>query len=649
VALKNLDLPTSLPATAESAIGAVARRLAGESTHVFRCLRVAAGGVQKGPLWNLDADVFVGLPIRTMLLDPGSQLSADQEAGFSATGLVKIRAVPDKDGDPRLGILRSFTIFSDGTGASVALLEEPGATEIQIRWSWGDPQRFVQRLATGAEELWDCGTESVAPLPPSRPTVAPVSGTSSVVKEDSPGEAWTKPTSFFIPSEIHPRDYQKDAMRAWLEAGGRGILAMATGAGKTLTALCLACKVAEQNRPLVIVVVCPFLNLATQWIREMAQFGLTPIGCFHSREKWERLLQEAYQRVAAGLTNCISVVVSNATFLSPVFQSALRPTLAQHLLIADEVHNLGAANLRNALPKGISLRLGLSATPERHGDAAGTEAIFDYFGEVVFEFGIDRAIREGVLVPYRYHPVVVDLTDDEAGSYRELTARIARAWSRSEDADESEQLKMLLIKRARSLASAANKLPALSEVLRTHGEAVEMAIVYCGDGTVECPATAEVDRQILAVTRLLGEGHQLKVRKFTCDESPEDREGILTALRNGGLHAVVAIRCLDEGIDVPDVRLGFLLASSTNPRQFIQRRGRLLRRAPGKTKAIIYDFIVRPPDFGGESDANAFNVERRLFGRELERVLEFCRSAENGPIALQQLQGLRLNYNLLAH
>ena len=452
-----------------------------------------------------------------------------------------------------------------------------------------------------------------------------------------------------IPRDICLRDYQRDAIREWIRNGGRGILAMATGAGKTLTALCLACNVAEQNRPLVIVVVCPFLNLATQWIREMAQFGLNPIACFHSREKWERLLQDAYQRVSAGLSDCMAVVVSNATFLSPAFQSALRPSLAQHLLIADEVHNLGAANLRKALPESISLRLGLSATPERHGDAAGTRAIFDYFGDVVFEFGIERAIKEGVLVQYRYHPVLVDLTDDEADSYRELTARIARAWSNSEDADESDQLKMLLIKRARLLASAANKLPALSEVLRTHGQAIEMAIVYCGDGTVECPATAEVDRQILAVTRLLGESHHLKVRKFTCDESSEEREGILTALRRGNLNAVVAIRCLDEGIDLPDVRLGFLLASSTNPRQFIQRRGRLLRRAPGKTRAVIYDFIVRPPDFGGESDANAFNVERRLFGRELERVLEFCRSAENGPIALQQLQDLRLTYNLLAH
>lgn len=551
-------------------------------------------------------------------------------------------------------------LFTDAVGDHICVVSACEATgffdgvgSFEVAWSWGDPRRKAAMEVERFDRIWAGETNDWQPSPHAntRPPDALDDGAeeTSRVAEDPPGV--TKPTieGFAIPPEIHLRDYQKEAIREWINHRGRGILAMATGAGKTLTALCLAFKIAEQNKPIVILVVCPFLNLAMQWIREMERFRLAPVACFHSREQWERPLQEAYQRASAGLTKCVSVVVSNATFLSPAFQAALRPALAQHLLIADEVHNLGATHLRNALPEWISLRLGLSATPERHGDAAGTQAIFDYFGDVVFEFGIDRAIKEGVLVPYRYHPVLVELTEDEAGNYRELTAKIARAWSKAEDEDESDQLKMLLIKRARLLAAAANKLPALSAVLRAHGEPVEKAIVYCGDGTVECPATAELDRQIIAVTRLLGDSHSLKVRKFTCDERPDEREEILTALRSGGLNAVVAIRCLDEGIDVPDVRLGFLLASSTNPRQFIQRRGRLLRRAPGKVRAVIYDFIVRPPDFGGGSDSDSFNIERRLFRRELERIIEFCRSAENGPIALQQLQDLRVRYNLLAH
>jgi superfamily II DNA or RNA helicase len=212
----------------------------------------------------------------------------------------------------------------------------------------------------------------------------------------------------------------------------------------------------------------------------------------------------------------------------------------------------------------------------------------------------------------------------------------------------SDSLMFLLIKRARLIASAANKMPALSTVLRSLDAPVEKAIVYCGDGRVEQPLTEDDERQILAVTKLLGEEHGLRVRKFTYEESMEDRESILSALRDGSLDAVVAIRCLDEGIDLPDVRMGFLLASSTNPRQFIQRRGRLLRLAPGKTRAVIYDFIVAPPDFGGESDHKSFNLERKFFRRELERIQEFCASAENGPAALNSLHDLRLHYNLIA-
>jgi superfamily II DNA or RNA helicase len=150
------------------------------------------------------------------------------------------------------------------------------------------------------------------------------------------------------------------------------------------------------------------------------------------------------------------------------------------------------------------------------------------------------------------------------------------------------------------------------------------------------------------VARLLGEKHGLRVRNFTFRETSQEREEILRDLSSGFLDGVVAIRCLDEGIDLPDLRMGFLLASSTNPRQFVQRRGRLLRNSTGKDRAIIYDFIIQPPDLGGRLDDNSFNMERSFFQRELKRIVEFCRMAENGPEALHSLQALRLKYNLLS-
>lgn len=226
------------------------------------------------------------------------------------------------------------------------------------------------------------------------------------------------------------RPYQKDAIRAWSKAGGRGIFAMATGSGKTLTALVLTSKVAERNRPLVLVVVCPFINLCRQWIREIATFGVDAIPCFEGRQRWEAQLEEGYQRLAARLDQVFVIVATNATFQSGAFQCRLRPRVdagnLHHLLIADEVHNLGADQARNALPDGITLRLGLSATPERHFDPAGTAAVLDYFGPIVYQYTLSQAIADGRLCRFRYHPILVDLTDAEADEYLEITTRLAR-------------------------------------------------------------------------------------------------------------------------------------------------------------------------------------------------------------------------------
>jgi DNA phosphorothioation system restriction enzyme len=592
-------------------------------------------------------------------------------AWLIADGSLEIRLALRLDSEGRIanGLYHEkIGIFTDEEDNHVAFAGSANETagglvtnfeSIKVFWSWDDSQGRVAEEISNFESLWNNQTRGLRVLEFTRVSRDLLRKYQSSHRPQAEERAHKIRTELApvapgtIPASLVPRDYQKDAMRAWITAGGRGILAMATGAGKTLTALYLACKLLEkkENRPMVIVVVCPYLNLAYQWIREMAKFGIAPVQCFASRALWEPELQEAYQKLAAKLTPVVGVVVTNKTFLSSGFQAALKPGLAVHLLIADEVHNLGAPRLKEMLPEHITLRLGLSATPERHHDAEGSQAIFDYFGKPVFEFGIADAIKQGVLVPYTYHPVVVQLTEPEAAEYIELTEKILRLFPGQADDSISEALKTLLIKRARLLASAANKLPALAKILKSLKEPLERAIVYCGDGSVECPLTEELDRQITVVTRMMGDELGLRIRRFTCQESGEEREAIIADLKDRDLNAVVAIRCLDEGIDIPDVRIGFLLASSTNPRQFIQRRGRLLRRSEetGKKRAVIYDFIVEPPDFGGKLDDKAFNLERRFFERELQRILEFCGTAENGPEAIHQLETLRRNYNLVAH
>ena len=592
-------------------------------------------------------------------------------AWLAARGALEVRLairLNDK-GQMTRGIYHEKTgVFSDAAGAHVAFAGSANETEgglvenfesIKVFWSWDDPQSRVKEEMENFDALWENRTRGLRvlefsktarellkryrqPLPP---------GEDAVIAEDP--VPYGLPAVPKIPGWVQLREYQELAIRRWLEAKGQGLLAMATGTGKTLTALVLAMRVYGKNQPMLLVVVCPFINLAEQWVRELAQFGIPATRCYHSSERWRTEAQDAVQRLQSKLDAIRALVVTNRTFLKPVFQSTLRPESFHHFLIADEAHNLGAEHAADVLPQGIKLRLGLSATPKRHMDDPGTQRLLEYFGGVVFEFGIKEALKtpaspgseKTVLCPYEYHPVLVSLDDDEAEEYLALSERLARCMGTDEDGNPSEMAKRLLIARARLLAGARQKLPALDATLRGLEHPPRKAIFYCGDGTTDDLTSEQELRQIDAVTRLIGMEHNLHVRTFTCREKASEREEILGGLRNGSLDGVVAIRCLDEGIDLPDMRMGFLLASSTNPRQFVQRRGRLLRNAPGKDRAIIYDFIVQPPDLSG--DGTSFNLERSLFKRELTRISEFCETAINGPQALHALLQLRMDYGLL--
>jgi DNA phosphorothioation system restriction enzyme len=591
-------------------------------------------------------------------------------AWLAAAGLLEIKLALrlDQKGDYSRGIFHEKAgVFTDAAGNHVTFSGSSNETagglvenfeSIKAFCSWKDTEGRVQEEIDNFEALWNNSTPGLRVMDFSRagkdlleryrdPERPPPGFPKHRAEEPAPKSDFRPPAGFDL------RPYQADAIRAWSKNGGRGILAMATGSGKTLTALTLASKVAEKNRSLVLIVVCPYINLCRQWIREMAAFGLNPVAAFEGRDKWQTLLEEGYQRVSVGLSPIHAVVTTNATFMSESFQARLQPRSASgafhHLLIADEVHNLGASGIKATLPDGIAMRLGLSATPERHHDPVGTQTVVDYFGGVVYEYTLDQAIADGRLCPYRYYPVVVELTEPEAEEYAEISAKLAKIMPGADKNEEIEQGAMrLLIKRARLLGGAANKMPALDNLIAALPERPHKAIFYCGDGRTTDSITDDEVRQIQAVARLLGEKHGLRVRNFTYRESSQEREEILRDLTSGFLDGVVAIRCLDEGIDLPDLRMGFLLASSTNPRQFIQRRGRLLRNSAGKSRATIYDFIVSPPNYDGIHDDAAFNMERRFFQRELTRIVEFCRMAENGPEALNSLHQLRLTYNLLS-
>jgi superfamily II DNA or RNA helicase len=275
--------------------------------------------------------------------------------------------------------------------------------------------------------------------------------------------------------------------------------------------------------------------------------------------------------------------------------------------------------------------LALSATPDRWFDDLGTVALRDYFGETVYAFPLEQAIGVS-LTHYYYYPHFVALTDDEMERYEELSVRIARLAHREDD-EGQQALRMLLIRRADLLNRAVNKLKALAELVDLSDE-IEHALFYCAPG------------QIDEVVRLLGWEKGLRVHTFTAEEAANERQQLLKDFANGDLQGLVAMKCLDEGVDVPTTRTAFFLASSSNPREFVQRRGRVLRRAPGKEFSVIYDLVATPP-VTSSPDPAVFQVERSILRRELQRFKEFANPARNKHQALDAVWGLARQYGLM--
>ncbi|MGF1672216.1 MAG: DNA phosphorothioation system restriction enzyme [Rivularia sp. (in: cyanobacteria)] len=452
-----------------------------------------------------------------------------------------------------------------------------------------------------------------------------------------------------IPQFLQLRGYQKQAANNWFANNGRGTLKMATGSGKTITALAITYELYCQINLQILLVVCPYRHLVTQWARECEKFGLKPILAFENVRNWQTQLSTQLYNVHSGSQPFLTVITTNSTLISDGFQSQLKYFPQKTLIIGDEAHNLGSPKLEESLPRSIGLRLGLSATPERYFDEVGTESLFNYFGAVLQpEFTLKDAITQGALVRYLYYPIPIELTESESYAYAKLTHKIGRAlfYRQQENVDltnieDNEDIKALLIQRARLVSGAENKLNALRELMRTRSETTH-TLFYCSDGCQEAQGKANL-RQLKEVTRILGVDLGYRVSTYTAETSLVERETLRNQFESGELQGLVAIRCLDEGVDIPAIKTAVILASSSNPRQFIQRRGRILRPHPNKERATIFDMIVLPPDL----DRKTKDVERNLLRKELRRFVEFADLADNAGEARMKLLDLQKRYGLL--
>lgn len=554
----------------------------------------------------------------------------------------------------KLGIFatdQGSVVFTGSANESASgLLANFESIEVFRSWIPGESERVERRIAD-FEALWadeTAGLEVLGfPEASRRQLLERYRPSDELPPEpwDTEGDLIVPGTfrTFRIPETLELRDYQKDAIRNWWVADGKGIWEMATGTGKTITALAALSKLWEAYRDelsMLTVVTVPYQHLADQWAEEARRFGVTPILCYEGQSRWSDQLDAALAVLRGDQHRLVFVIAVNATYCSDAFQDRLRAAPGTLTLVSDEAHTAGAKSMRRLLPEAARFRLGLSATPDRHMDPEGTSAIRSYFGRSVYELGLKQAIALGALVPYRYFPIVVELTEEELDEYVDLTMKIVAALGPERELDPDNMptsVDLLLFKRARLIGSAANKVQALRGAI-TPFRSDTHSLVYCADRTGDDP-------QMNQVLELLGKELGIRTNTFTSEEDRPARVQLLRRFESGDLQALVAIRCLDEGVDIPATRRAFILASSQNPRQFIQRRGRVLRRSPGKESAEIFDFLVSPPDLS--DDPSTRNLERRLVGRELMRAVELCDAATNTVDALAALRPLRQRYDLL--
>ena len=457
---------------------------------------------------------------------------------------------------------------------------------------------------------------------------------------------------FRIPESIELHDYQIKAIDTWMNKGCRGIFDMATGTGKTYTALGALAKLSEKlENHLAVVIVCPYQHLVEQWVEDICAFGVKPLICY-SRYNWKKTLARMISDYSLGITDNFCVITTNATFVTPAMQNELAKMNGDFCLVVDEAHNFGSKKQIACMSEKFNFRLALSATIVRHHDEYGTQRLFNYFGDKCIEYTLKEAIADGKLTPYYYYPVIVSFNEEELHEYVEITDKVAKILKRVPHGDDLPQsAERLLIKRGRIIAGAQEKVVKLKEVITPYQNANHL-LVYCGATRVESLYLNETaidsddQRQIDEATSLLGNVLGMRVTQFTAAEDSRQRELIKEQFSKGEIQALVAIKCLDEGMNIPGIETAFILASSTNPKEYIQRRGRVLRKAPGKQYAKIYDFITLPRPLDEYSFQSSIQAELSLVKREVERMRDFQELSENPSDVTEIIRAITEKYNL---
>lgn len=445
-------------------------------------------------------------------------------------------------------------------------------------------------------------------------------------------------------------EHQNAAVEKWLNNDGIGIFEMATGTGKTFAALECVRRVMDRENRLVTVIACPQTHHIRQWLGDLTEFGISceTVVADSSTPNWKDKLVDGLLDIRNGIVDKLVVFTTHASFPSDFFVQEIRSSKAELFLVADEVHGIGAPKRKTGLLDEYHYRLGLSATPTRWFDLEGTENLLEYFGGTVFELDLKKAITtrnpstgKTYLAPYVYKPFFVELTDEELEGYQKESEKIARSYHRTKDEKERQEwFHLLCIKRQRIVKNALNKYRALYEILDSAGD-LDRCLVYCMPEQIDRVQEILNDRNIIQHKFTMTEGTTPQQRFGGLSE----REFLLKEFAAGKYQALVAMTCLDEGVDIPSARSAIIMASTGNPREYIQRRGRVLRQSPRKDRAVIYDVIVIP-SLTRETSDDMIRLERKILTKELKRYKEFAEAATNTVECLMKIEKIQEKFRI---
>ena len=564
-----------------------------------------------------------------------------------------------------------YGVFTDANGDKVAFagsanfsqsaLEVNGET-VLVFTSWNDKDRIID-LENKFSHNWAGDNEHLIHIPIEKVTSYirdkfGVLKLSQLINNeinlrdiddfDVPSSFVSKPLPNYLiekleQKELEPRfpfpeerDIQVNAYNAWLKNERQGIFAMATGSGKTVTALNCLLKEYKKSKCYKAIIVVPTRALVLQWEDEVRNFNFQEIVSTHTDTDWKTLLARYTTKSLLNPNKNLIIVTTYATFIRKHMQDFVKNTrgIEDFIYIADEAHNLGSRGPLRHLPTSIRYRIGLSATPERIYDEIGSKKIYDFFNseppKYTYRFTMKDAINAGILCRYDYTPLFVSLTNDEMEQYRLRTEQL-RKFIDPKTGKYTKDAEMLLMARKRIIHKAANKKQKVAELLdyQKCRSNLKYSFVFVPEGYE--PDYAEQDEYNIdnEDIHIIDEYSQMfKERKYPYHQyisGLDDAPGILKAFEQGEIEVLLSMKCLDEGVDVPRAQNAIFISSTGNPRQFIQRRGRVLRKHKDKEKAYIWDLIVIPPDI----ENSASPTEKNMFVGEVKRILNFAALADN--------------------